>query len=170
MSRTRVTVPLRWSDVDAYGHLNNARALSLLEEARVMAFWRRGDDHLRHHLRHAGGEAFGENRIPDELRFEGGLNASSNTLIVRQEIEYSLPIEYRPGWAVSIDLWICALGGASLDVGYEVFDQAGRPAILATTTIVVVDAKTGRPRRLTDEERAGWEQWMDAPPRMRRRA
>ena len=27
--------PLRWSDLDAYGHVNNARFLTLYEEARV---------------------------------------------------------------------------------------------------------------------------------------
>lgn len=161
MSRTRVTVPLRWGDIDAYGHLNNAKALSLLEEARVMAFWRRGDAHVP--------AVQSQPRIPDELRFEGGVGADTHTLIVRQEIEYVLPIAYRPGSAVDIDLWICALGGASLDVGYEAFDQEGNPAIRALTTIVIVDAATGRPRRITEQERAGWHAWMDDPPRMRRR-
>ena len=27
--------PLRWSDMDAYGHLNNSRFLTLYEEARA---------------------------------------------------------------------------------------------------------------------------------------
>ena len=31
--------PLRWSDMDAYGHVNNARFLTLYEEARVALFF-----------------------------------------------------------------------------------------------------------------------------------
>src|SRR4029453_11919256 len=41
--RLHVPTPLRWSDLDAYGHVNNARMLSLLEEARIPAFWVRTD-------------------------------------------------------------------------------------------------------------------------------
>src|ERR687886_344809 len=36
MPRTRVLTPLRWSDMDAYGHVNNVQFLRLLEDARVV--------------------------------------------------------------------------------------------------------------------------------------
>ena len=39
MTRLHVPVPVRWSDLDAYEHVNNARMLTLLEEARIAAFW-----------------------------------------------------------------------------------------------------------------------------------
>ena len=32
---TEVLVPLRWSDMDAYGHVNNVQFVRLLEDARV---------------------------------------------------------------------------------------------------------------------------------------
>ena len=35
MARYRCDYPMRWSDMDAYGHVNNARMLTLYEEARV---------------------------------------------------------------------------------------------------------------------------------------
>lgn len=35
MSSSDVTMALRWSDQDAYGHLNHARIVTLMEEARV---------------------------------------------------------------------------------------------------------------------------------------
>ncbi|MFZ2964516.1 MAG: thioesterase family protein, partial [Rhodoglobus sp.] len=38
--RLHLPVTLRWSDLDAYGHVNNAEMLRLLEEARMQAFWR----------------------------------------------------------------------------------------------------------------------------------
>ncbi|MFM6850406.1 MAG: thioesterase family protein, partial [Terrabacter sp.] len=31
-------VALRWSDMDAYAHINNVQFLRLLEDARVIAF------------------------------------------------------------------------------------------------------------------------------------
>jgi len=31
----RATVLVRWSDMDAYGHINHSRTVTLLEEARV---------------------------------------------------------------------------------------------------------------------------------------
>ena len=44
MARLAVPVQLRWGDVDAYQHVNNAAMLQLLEEARIEAFWRHPDD------------------------------------------------------------------------------------------------------------------------------
>ncbi|MDN5824440.1 MULTISPECIES: acyl-CoA thioesterase [Arthrobacter] len=42
MSSTDVTIALRWSDQDANGHLNHARIVTLMEEARVR--WIRTED------------------------------------------------------------------------------------------------------------------------------
>ena len=35
MSRFHVEIPLRWADLDVYRHVNHARTVTLLEEARV---------------------------------------------------------------------------------------------------------------------------------------
>ena len=37
--RLHVPIKLRWSDLDAYGHVNNAAMLTLLEESRISVFW-----------------------------------------------------------------------------------------------------------------------------------
>ena len=39
MARFVAQVPLRWTDQDPYRHLNNARAVTLLEEARIGLFF-----------------------------------------------------------------------------------------------------------------------------------
>lgn len=39
MARLEVPVQLRWSDMDAYAHVNNVEMLRLLEEARIEVFW-----------------------------------------------------------------------------------------------------------------------------------
>lgn len=154
MSKLTLNLPMRWSDVDGYGHVNNAKMLTLLEEARIMAFW--------------GGSPDPSHHVPESAMFSGGIGSDANTLIVRQEIEYVRPLPYTRA-PVRIDLWVSRIGGASLDVGYEVYDDAGRVAARAVTVIVIVDAQEQRPRRLRDAEKEGWEKWHDDPPAMRRR-
>ena len=162
MARLEVPVRLRWSDIDAYAHVNNAQMITLLEEARIEAFWR--------HPVGAGDDPGGA--VPATAVLDSGPGAATSTLIARQEIQYLRPLPYlRRG--VVVDLWIGHLGGASLDVCYEVRDVPadGAPTVYAraTTTVVVVDAASGAPRRLTDAERAAWQPYVEAPVVIRRR-
>lgn len=163
MARIVVPVQLRWSDMDAYAHVNNVEMLRLLEEARIEVFWRHpeGPDGTR----------------PDDARptavLDAGPGALTSTLVARQEIQYVRPLPYRRA-PVVIELWLGHLGGASLDVCYEVRDAptsvAGSVAFaVATTTIVLVDSATGAPRRLTAAERAVWQPYLEAPVVIRRR-
>jgi acyl-CoA thioester hydrolase len=156
MARLAVPVQLRWGDVDAYQHVNNAAMFQLLEEARIEAFWRHPDD------THAGA-------WPTAV-LDGGPDAELSTLVARQEIEYLLPLGYRRT-PVIVEVWIGRLGGASIDVCYEVRDEGDAPAVYArsTATIVLVEAATGRPRRIAPAQRAAWEPYLEAPPTFRHR-
>ena len=58
---------LRWSDMDAYGHLNNSRFLTLYEEARVALF------------------------------FLGGRGAVGSFVISRHEVDYLRPVDFATG-------------------------------------------------------------------------
>lgn len=151
--RLHVPTRLRWSDLDAYGHVNNAEMLRLLEEARIEAFWSNDDGH--------SGAVGASTAVLD-----GRPGASTLTLIARQEIEYLVAIPYlrQP---LDIQLWIGHIGGASLEVCYEVWSPAGAvDATLftrAATTIVLVDAVTERPRRINAAERAAWTPFLDEP-------
>ena len=157
--RLHVPTPLRWSDLDAYGHVNNARMLSLLEEARIQAFWVSDDT-----SEHAVGAS--------TAVLDATPGANTITLIARQEVEYLAPIPYQRQ-PVDIELWIGHMGGASLDVCYEVYSPTGiEPRVLYTraiTTIVLVDATTERPRRIDDRERAAWEPYLGESIMFRRR-
>lgn len=153
MARTSIPIQIRWSDIDGYGHVNNAAMLTLLEEARIATFWNAD--------------------LPDgsaspTQTLSGGPSADSFTLVARQEVEYlaPLPFSQRP---VRVDLWIAKIGGASLEVDYEVFSPDGVRCAVAATSIVMVDAASGRPRRLSTEERAALEPLLDAPLEFRRR-
>jgi len=154
--RLHVPISLRWSDLDAYGHVNNAAMFGLLEEARIHAFW-------------AGDETFtgaSDNVAPITRIFRGGPDADTITLIARQQAEYLAPIPYLRD-PLDVEMWIGSLGGASMDVCYEIFSPTGvTPRVLfarALTTIVVIDAAAQKPRRITDSERAVIEQIVDAP-------
>lgn len=152
MTKLHVDIPLRWSDFDAYAHVNNAEMFRILEEARIQAFWVQDDG------------------TPEPAAATAILDARPGaqviTIIARQEIEYLAPIPYlrRP---VDIELWIGRLGGASLEVCYEVYSPAGvEPRQLytkAATTIVMVEAASGRPKRISDEQREAWAPYVEEP-------
>lgn len=181
MNRILVPVPLRWGDLDAYGHVNNVAVLQLLEEARIAAFWRHPE---------VGDQA----RTWPSAILDAGPGAGTHTLVARQEIEYLLPIDYRRR-PLTVEMWLGHLGGASIEVCYQLTDQLADPLtgpaiaitdaadeadegtaartrsvyVQATTTLVLIDATTARPRRITHAERAVWEPFLAAPVAMRRR-
>ncbi|MBI9115065.1 acyl-CoA thioesterase [Sanguibacter suaedae] len=165
MTRLHVPVRLRWSDLDAYGHVNNVEVLRLLEEARISAFW-------------AHPEAEEVDAWPTAV-LESGPAATSHTLVARQEIEYLRPLAYTRA-PVRVEMWLGRVAGASLDVCYEIHgDVPGtprtgptlgeQPFVRASTTIVVTDAASGRPRRITAQERLAWQPYVEPPVVFRRR-
>ncbi|MEO6825856.1 MAG: thioesterase family protein [Microbacteriaceae bacterium] len=163
--RLHVPIHLRWSDFDAYGHVNNAEMLRILEEARIDAFW----------VPDAGATDLGIDTLGTPLTtrvLDGRPGAATLTLIARQEIEYVRPIPYMRQ-PVDVQLWLGRLGGASLQVCYEVRAPVGSGHdtlfTRATTTIVLVDATSQQPRRMSARERSAWEPYLDKPVRFTRR-
>ena len=150
--RLHIPIPLRWGDLDAFNHVNNTAMLKLLEEARVRAFW----------APDAGETA------TDTAVLDSGLHSGILTLIARQEIEYLAPVPYQRH-PLDVQMWFGALGGSSLEVCYDVcspIETAVGAQIVyarATTIVVKVDAATGRPLRLSPEERAAWEPYVEDP-------
>lgn len=140
-----IDVPVRWTDLDAYGHVNNAAMVRLLEEARIGAFWTAPEEQL------ALGATPPAAALPG-----GGTDSPISTVIASQRIEYPRSMGHRRDGAV-VRLWISRLGGASLSVDYLVLtrdDPAGEaPYARARTVIVMVDAATGTPVRLDTETR-----------------
>ncbi len=151
MARLTVPVKIRWSDIDGYGHVNNAAMLTLLEEARIAAFWASPDDD--------------PTTSAGKVRAVGPA-ADTPTFIAHQEIEYAAPLDYTTE-PLQVELWLARMGGASIDVCYEVPGADG-VAVRAMTTLVLVDPATGRPRRITDEERTAWADLVEEPVQFRR--
>ncbi|MEU2776124.1 thioesterase family protein [Streptomyces sp. NPDC007162] len=113
--------PLRWSDMDAYGHVNNAVFVRYLEEARIDWLFR-----------------------PDK-EFKQG------SVVARHEIDYKRQLVHRHH-PVDIELWVTEIRAASFTVTYEVKDD-DVVYVRASTVVVPFDFESGRPRRLTAEER-----------------
>jgi acyl-CoA thioester hydrolase len=125
MARFVHEVHMRWSDMDAYRHVNNTAYLAYLEQARVAMFFE---------------------------RFEG---FNAGTVISRHEIDYLRPIVFHPEplrlevwvenvggarFTVRYEVFDQTPGGHVLTAR-------------ASTTCVTFDFTTDRPRRLTAEER-----------------
>ncbi|MDG6102087.1 acyl-CoA thioesterase [Dactylosporangium aurantiacum] len=132
MARFVYHCALRWSDLDAYGHVNNARFLTLYEEARVALMFTAA--------RNAGLSTF-----------EDGI------VISRHEIDYLRPVDY--GDPVRIELWLEEIKASRLTVAYELFD-GDVVASRARTVCVPFDLAAGRPRRVKDVEREFLSPWL----------
>ncbi len=124
--RHRYQCPLRWGDMDAQGHVNNAAFVDYLQEARV--------DFLL------------SSPPPLQQMLDSGV------LVISHQVEYLRPLQvfgYRP---LDIDLWVDSVGASRFVIGYELFDGealVGR----ARTALVPYDLATDSLRRLTAGER-----------------
>jgi len=146
-------VSLRWSDMDAYAHINNVQFLRLLEDARVIAFRDWFD----------GGGA-GDKTMLDE-----------GVLVSRHEIEYRRPLGFRHA-PVEIQMWVSRVGGAGFDVAYIVTDPDGvadGPGAtiyaVAETELALYDFASEAPRRMRPDERASVRVHLGEPAPFRRR-
>lgn len=143
-----VDIPMRWSDMDSLGHVNNVQFLRLLEEARVIAFaeWFEGVE-------------------------TGGPDGRPPLLVARAEIDYIRQLHWRKE-PVVVAIWVSNLAGASFDTSYEVRDSREPDAevyAVAETTQVVFDMVTQRPVRVAAEHRLVLEKHSAEPVRMKRR-
>ncbi len=150
MARIHIPIRLRWSDFDAYAHVNNAEMLRLLEEARMEAFWRPDE---------------GVDARPTAV-LDARPGAPVLSLIARQEVEYLAPIPFQRS-PIVVELWIGRIGGASIEICYEVYSPDGaEPRVrytIASTTLVMVEAATGRPSRISDELRELFAPYVEQP-------
>ncbi|WP_212845532.1 thioesterase family protein [Catellatospora sp. IY07-71] len=123
---------LRWSDLDAYGHVNNARFLTLYEEARVAMM-------------------FVGAREAGVTSFEEGI------VVSRHEVDYLRPVDY--GDPVRIELWVEDLRPSRFTVAYELFD-GDLLASRAKSVLVPYDLVRQRPRRLSESEQSFLKPWL----------
>ena len=139
MARHVVDLEPRWADMDAYGHVNNVTWLEYLQEGRVDMFFV--------HAPSRGTERLAEGMV-----------------VAHAEISYRKPLAFRPE-PVRIEMWVSSIGTASFTVAYEVVDVADDGTrttyVTASTVLVPVTLADGRPRRVSEQERAVLEAFDD---------
>lgn len=135
MARHIYSCPLRWSDMDAFGHVNNVVFLRYLEEARIDFMFRLAPG-------------------------EGSASFTGGSVVARHEIDYLRPLVHRHE-PVVVETWVTKIGAASLTVAYEVKDE-GTVYVRASTIVVPYNLAEGRPRRISAEERSFLERYYDA--------
>jgi len=113
-----MTMTVRGYHLDLYGHVNNARYLEFLEEARWGWFEQRAD-------------------------LGALLNAGHSMVIVRMEIDYRYPAGI--GEQLAIASRLGAVSARSAVIHQEIrLLASGRPVVEADITVVYVDKSTGR--------------------------
>jgi acyl-CoA thioester hydrolase len=125
-------VPMRWTDQDPYRHLNHARAVTLLEEARIALFF-------------------------DRAGADGLATFATGLLVVGLDVAYKRQVAHRAA-PLEVAMTVDEVRAASFRIAYELRD-AGTAAITAHTRMATFDLQAQRPRRLTPDEREWLERW-----------
>ena len=117
---------VRWDDLDAMGHVNNAKYLTYAQEARFL--WATEE-------------------------FSGAMRETSliEMVVARAEIDFVEPI-YEGGRFVDVEITIGKIGNSSFNMLFTIGDQ-GKIFARVMTVQVAVSTETMKSRPLTDKER-----------------
>jgi len=126
-------IEIRWRDLDAYGHVNNAVYLTYLEEAR---------DAWVHQVL---------GKVTDTWDF----------VLARVAIDYRRELVQDDG-AVLVRCGLGSIGRGSIRTREEIAKLDGTVSAAAESVIVPRDPSDGRSRPLTDEERSALEGELQA--------
>ncbi|MBB4133817.1 acyl-CoA thioesterase [Gordonia humi] len=128
-------VPVRWSDMDAFGHINHARVVTLMEEARIAWLLSAGDEYAP---------------------------LIKSAMIVHVDIRYQAQLRHEDS-PVRVGMWIKGHRSVDFTIGYEIRGATAsdddRAACVAFTQMAVVDVENHRLRRLTDTEKGYLKEW-----------
>ncbi|RPA12425.1 thioesterase family protein [Gordonia sp. OPL2] len=140
-------VPVRWSDMDAFGHINHARMVTVMEEARIQ--WL---------LSGAGSEASG----PDDSAGDSFYGLIKSAMIVHVDIRYQRQLRHEDS-PLQVGMWIKGFRSVDFTIGYEIRavgeDPALKAACVASTQMAVVDIEAHTLRRLTAPEKEYLASW-----------
>jgi len=124
---------VRWDDLDAMGHVNNAKYLTLAQEARFE--W----SFMQHHSK-------------------GEIPGLMEMVVAKAEVDFFKPINLG-GIFVDVELWVEKIGNSSFVMVYEIKNGEDLCARLKTVQ-VGVDSTTSKSRPLTESERKFLEQYL----------
>jgi acyl-CoA thioester hydrolase len=127
---------VRWDDIDAFGHVNNAKYLTYIQEARFQwSFYQYAS----------------KNEKPTLVEM----------VVAKAEIDYLVPI-YEGGRFYDVNLWVESIGNSSFVMGYEVVGDSGVVHAKVKSVQVAVSMETKKSRPLTEPEREFLTQYLKA--------
>ena len=127
---------MRWSDMDAYQHINNVAFLGYFEMARVQLF-------------------FEQPTHDDRTGMRRELVVASHEIAYKRSVVYDAdPLE--------VQVWVSGVRAAAFTCHYDLFDH-GKLAVTGSTLLVPFDFALERPRRITAEEKEFLARWADEP-------
>ena len=126
---------VRWDDIDAMGHVNNAKYLIFAQEARFL--WATEE-------------------------FSGVMKETSliGMVVARAEIDFISPI-YEGGKFVDVEITVGKIGTSSFDMLFTISDN-GTVLAKVKTVQVTVSVETMKSRPLTDKEREFLTKYLEA--------
>ena len=126
---------VRWDDLDAMGHVNNAKYLTFAQEARFI--W-------------------------STEEFSKAMRESSliEMVVARAEIDFTAPI-YDGGRFVDVEISVEKIGNTSFVLLYTI-SAAGQVFAKIKTVQVAVSMETKKSRQLTDTEREFLGRYMES--------
>ncbi len=111
-------IEVRYGDLDPQGHVNNARYLTYLEQARI------------HYVKHLG-------------LWQGGSFLDIGFILADVHITFRTPIQF--GQPVRVGVRITHLGNKSLEMGYCLEDtHTGQELATGSSVLVTYDYHTGQ--------------------------
>ncbi|QHG86446.1 acyl-CoA thioesterase [Xanthomonas sp. NCPPB 1638] len=123
----RVPISVRWRDMDSMGHVNNAKYISYLEEARVR--WMLG----------VQGVSMTDPIAP---------------VVAATNVNYKRPLVWPND--IVVELLVERLGSSSITIGHRIVDQKDDALLYSDGNVVVVwiDTQTGKSAALPDAVRS----------------
>jgi len=139
MTRLTVKVPLRWGDMDAFGHVNNAKTVQLLEQARVSGWFE------------------GDREVQDLVVARNLVEYLLPIPYTHEPIEVEMWLARTGGSSIDVHYEL-----------FSWIDGERVLTTRAETVVVFLEKGLGAPRRLTREEREAWGQYVEEPLKFRR--
>ena len=128
-------VPVRWSDIDMYQHINHATMVTILEEARVPF-------------------------LSDTF---GPTITTTGLLIAEVKVSYKGQLRLVDS-PLQVTIWVNRLRAVDFTLGYEVrsvnADPDSRPAVIAETQLAAFDIDEQKLVRLSADHREYLQRWL----------
>jgi acyl-CoA thioester hydrolase len=120
-------IHVRWADLDAFGHVNNAHYLTYAELARVD--WGR-----------------------KQFAPKDGSSVLVEMTVAHSEVDYLIPITSF-GSGYDVNLWVESIGNTSFTVAYEIVKDGVVYAKMKTVQVMIdIDKMKSRPINATERE------------------